>query len=73
MTEDKPRAVRPDYVEADPRTDGIADQGELPPLSEEEIAAGVEHDWAHRERTIADPATPFAEDPAEDQYGEPLR
>lgn len=58
--------TRPDDIEPDPRTDGVADQGELPPPSEEEIAAGVEHDRKHRARTIADPATPFADDPAED-------
>jgi len=40
--------------EPDPRTDGVGDGGqhELPPPSEEEIQAGVEHDQAHRERAI---------------------
>lgn len=51
-------------MEPDPRTDGVGDVGkrELPPLSEEEIAAGVEYDRQHRARQIADPSTPFTED-----------
>lgn len=40
----------------DPRTDGVGDGGkrELPPLSEEEIAAGVAYDRKHRARQIAE-------------------
>lgn len=53
---DKPRAERPEHIEADPRTDGIGDSGqnELDPPSEEEIAAGVEHDQEHRRATLAE-------------------
>jgi hypothetical protein len=42
--------------EPDPRTDGVGDggQNELPPPSGEEIAAGLEHDRAHRDRAIRD-------------------
>lgn len=56
--------------EPDPRTDGVGDGGmnELPPPSEEEIATGVEHDRALRRRQIADPETPYRDDPAEDEY-----
>jgi hypothetical protein len=42
--------------EPDPRTDGVGDGGpnELSPPTEEEIAAGVEADRAHRDRAIRD-------------------
>lgn len=43
-----PKAERPEHIEPDPRTDGIGDGGEneLDPPTDEEIAAGVEHDRA---------------------------
>lgn len=60
-------------IEPDPRTDGVGDGGkrELDPPSEDEIAAGVAYDREHRSRTIADPGTPFTENPEDDQYDEP--
>jgi hypothetical protein len=61
----KPRAVRPAHVQPDPRTDGVGDLWDDVP-SDEEIAAGVAHDEEHRRRTIADPATPYADDPQDD-------
>lgn len=63
--------TRPEHVEPDPRTDGIGDGGEreLDPPTEEEVAAGVEQDQEHRARQIADPGTPYREDPAGDEYG----
>lgn len=66
MTPEK--AERPQHIDADPRTDGVGDGGEneLDPPTDEEIAAGVEHDEAHRRQTIADPSTPFMTDPTDD-------
>lgn len=54
MTPEK--AERPEHIEADPRTDGVGDGGEneLDPPTDEEIAAGVEHDEAHRRATLAE-------------------
>lgn len=54
MSEHKPKAVRPDHIEPDPRTDDVDDDGalELDPPSAEEIVAGLEHDRAHREANL---------------------
>lgn len=56
--------------EPDPRTDGVGDGGEreLPPPTKDEIAAGVEHDRQVRRQQIEDPATPYREDPADDEH-----
>lgn len=52
--EERPRAVRPSHIEPDPRTDGIGDGGEreLDPPTEDEIAAGLEHDQQHQREAL---------------------
>lgn len=55
MSDEKPRAIRPDDVEPDPRTDGVEDDGEreLPPPSEDEIARGIADDEVHRVKLLS--------------------
>ena len=58
----------PRDVEPDPRTDGVGDQGELPPLTGRELEAATERERSRRRAIIDDPATPYTEDPADDAY-----